>query len=98
MINGISLILTLLFADETFYNRKVPQEERARPHSRIARFVGIEQRKSGHLNTAVGAMSRPVTAVLKVPVICVTVYFFLSFAWIIGMNMCHLWPEMCVDY
>ena len=84
MINGISLAITLLAAEESFYNKRIPRNQQPQPKSRLARLVGIEQRRSGVMNTAFQAVSRPVIAFTKLPVALITVYSILTFSWVIG--------------
>ena len=87
LVDAVALILTVLFLDETFYPRhagaQVPQ-----PKSRYLRLVGIEQRRA-HLipNSFIGAAKRSVVAISKLPVLIATVYYFFTFAWVIGNNI-----------
>ena len=87
LVDAVALILTVLFLDETFYPRHtgapVPQ-----PKSRFLRLLGIEQRRT-HLipNTFFGAAKRSLVAISKLPVLIATVYYFFTFAWVIGNNI-----------
>ena len=85
MLNGISLALIIFFLDETLYNRRATYPPRM---SKIFRLTGIEQIKNRKVNgvTALMAIRRPFEAFIKAPVWLMTVYYFLSFAWIIGVN------------
>jgi len=73
--------------DETIYNRNLPRDQQAVPKPRVLRIIGIEQWRSRHLRqTFLQALLRPVVAISKIPVLLCTIYYFLNFAWIIGVN------------
>ncbi|KAI4097713.1 MAG: hypothetical protein LQ339_006692 [Xanthoria mediterranea] len=80
-------ILVVGLADETIYNRNLPQEQQTPPKSRLMRLIGVEQWRSRHdRQTFWQAVMRPVVAISKVPVLLCTIYYFLNFAWVIGVN------------
>ena len=57
------------------------------PKSRLLRLIGVEQWRGRHLRqTFLQALMRPVIAISKLPVLLGTIYYFLNFAWIIGVN------------
>lgn len=88
MIAAIGLILTWAVADETFYPRKSMPDRIPQPKSRIMRLLGIEQRRNGLIpNTFLGAGSRLIVAISKLPVLLSTIWYFLTFAWVIGNNI-----------
>lgn len=73
--------------DETLYNRSVPQDQQPVPKSRLLRLTGVEQWRGRRLRQTFGqAMMRPVIAISKLPVLLCTVYYFLNFGWIVGVN------------
>ncbi|KAK5125645.1 hypothetical protein LTR85_011919 [Meristemomyces frigidus] len=82
---GISLILGF-FMDETLYDRSIPAEKRAATGSRSQRLLSIEQAKSLHQRSFARSMLRPAVAISKLPVLLILVYYFLNFAWVIGLN------------
>ena len=73
--------------DETIYNRSLARDQQPVPKSRLLRLVGVEQWQSRHSRqTFVQALMRPVIAISKLPVLLCTIYYFLNYAWIIGVN------------
>ena len=73
--------------DETIYNRSLARDQQPVPRSRLLRLVGVEQWRSRYSRqTFVQALMRPVIAISKLPVLLCTIYYFLTFAWIIGVN------------
>ena len=73
--------------DETIYNRNLARDQQLVPKSRLLRLVGIEQWRSRHSRqTFIQALMRPVITISKLPVFLCTLYYFLNFAWIIGVN------------
>ncbi|KAI9654296.1 MAG: hypothetical protein M1831_005461 [Alyxoria varia] len=87
ILNGIGLILIVLFLDETLYSREAHSGGLVR-NSRLARVAGIEQWKNRHTrSTFLQAMMRPCVTFLKIPVALIVVYYFLNFAWVIGVNV-----------
>ena len=86
-LSALCLILVLVGVDETIYNRRLDPSEQIPPKSRLLRVVGVEQWRSRQTRqTFVQAIMRPMVAMGKVPVLLCTVYYFLNFAWIIGVN------------
>ena len=73
--------------DETIYNRGLARDQQPVPKSRLLRLFGVEQWRGRHLRqTLFQAFMRPVVAISKIPVLLCTVYYFLNFAWVIGVN------------
>jgi len=69
--------------DETYHDRKAPQSERPTWRSRPLRLLGLER----HANfSLLESVSRPFVAITKPPVLIITVFYFLNFAWTIGVN------------
>jgi len=85
--SALCWILVVALMDETIYNRSLPRDQQPVPKSRWLRLVGIEQWRSRHSRqTLLQAFMRPFIAFGKVPVMLCTVYYFLNFAWIIGLS------------
>ena len=86
-LTAFAWLLVILFMDETIYNRRVAPSEQIPPKSRIMRLLGVEQWKSRHnRQTFLQAFMRPIIAISKIPVLLSTIYYFMNFAWIIGVN------------
>ena len=82
---GLCLFAIILFLDETYYNRKLAQQP---PRgSRWKRMLGLEQRRSGLVQTSfMEAVSRPAVMITKPPVFLSTFYYLITFAWVVGIN------------
>ena len=85
ILAGISLIL-VMFLDETLFDRNIPSSKRGPRGSRIQRLLGIEQAKSLKQRSLLQSFMRPIVAVTKIPVLLTITYYFLNFAWVIGVN------------
>ncbi|KAI4194077.1 MAG: hypothetical protein LQ350_007986 [Teloschistes chrysophthalmus] len=86
-LTGLCWLLVVGLMDETIYNRNIPRDRQPVPKSRLMRLVGVEQWRSRHQRQSFGqAIMRPIVAISKLPVLLVTIYYFLNFAWIIGVN------------
>ncbi|KAL8740153.1 MAG: hypothetical protein Q9190_007116 [Brigantiaea leucoxantha] len=84
---GLCLIAIIVLLDETYYDRRIPAQEQPVRKSRMLRLIGVEQFHSRHLrNTLPQATMRPVAAILKLPVFLAAFYYFLTFAWVVGIN------------
>ncbi|KAJ5168551.1 MFS transporter [Penicillium canariense] len=81
MLAAIGLIL-VFFLDETLLDRRNPPSSRG---SYIARLIGIRQAQTPSKDF-VQCMARPVVAITKIPVLTILIYYFLNFAWVIGVN------------
>lgn len=87
IMTGLCLIAVILFVDETYYDRKSPESQLPARGPKWKRLVGIEQWHSRHLrNTFRDAVMRPVTVICKPPVLISTLYYLLTFAWVVGIN------------
>lgn len=85
--NAMVLLLTVLIVDETYYDRRIPAAEQPARGSRVARLLGIAQFRSRHLRNSFGqACLRVVKVLLKPTVFLATVYYLLTFAWVVGIN------------
>ncbi|KAF7131327.1 hypothetical protein CNMCM5793_004441 [Aspergillus hiratsukae] len=84
---GLCLVAIILFVDETYYDRKTEQPDLIPNGPRWKRMLGIQQWKTGYIkNTAQDAAMRPVTMLLKPVVFMTTLYYMLTFAWVVGIN------------
>ncbi|KAL8816678.1 MAG: hypothetical protein Q9223_004345 [Gallowayella weberi] len=75
--------LLVFFLDETLFDRGGPPAARG---SYLARLFGIQQAKSWRQRSLVQSFSRPLLTITKLPVVTILVYYFLNFAWVIGVN------------
>lgn len=85
---GVGLI-ALLFIDETLYDRHIPADrDVSRPTggTKIQRLLGVQQLKSLNQRSFIQSVMRPIIAISKIPVFVVLCYYFLNFAWVIGVN------------
>ena len=86
-LTALCWLLVIAFMDETIYNRLLPREQQPISRFRLLRLLGIEQWQSRHTRMSFAqAIMRPIIAIAKLPVLLCTVYYFLNFAWIIGVN------------
>ncbi|KAI7347544.1 MFS general substrate transporter [Hortaea werneckii] len=83
ILNYVGLLLIILFADETLFDRRLPANQQPAWRSRPLRLVGVE--KHGTYKV-VESCCRPFVAIFKLPVLMITVFYFLNFAWTIGVN------------
>jgi MFS family permease len=91
MMTGLCLIAQIAFGEETFYDRDLPQADRRVPRpgtsGRMLRIIGIDQWSSRkQRNSFVQAVSRPVRVLVKPTIFLSTVYYLLTFAWVVGIN------------
>lgn len=83
ILNYAVFIIIVLFVDETFFDRNLAIEKQPAWKSRLLRLTGFER----HCRYSfIEALSRPLIAVSKIPVIIITIFYFLNFAWTIGVN------------
>jgi len=73
----------VFFLDETYFDRTSPAVPRG---SYISRLTGVQQAKSWRQRSLLQAFGRPLIAITKIPVLTILVYYFLNFAWVIGVN------------
>lgn len=83
VLNYVGLLLIIVFADETFFDRKLPPNQQPAWSSRPLRLVGVERHGTYKV---VESCCRPFVAIFKLPVLIITVFYFLNFAWTIGVN------------
>ncbi|PWI74738.1 hypothetical protein PCL_08052 [Purpureocillium lilacinum] len=82
ILSGIGWI-AVLFLDETLFDRKAPAVPRG-PY--LGRLLGAQQSRSWKHRSLTQCLARPVIAITKLPVLLILVYYFLNFAWVIGVN------------
>ena len=86
-LSALCWLLVVGLLDETIYNRSLARDLQPVPKSRLLRLIGVEQWQSRRLRqTFFQALMRPIIAISKLPVLLCTIYYFLNFAWIIGVN------------
>lgn len=77
--------------DETVFKRKHALQSESHGQvlnrSRWLRLPGVEQFSDRYHENFVQAAMRPFVAFSKIPVIVLTVYYFLVFAWIISQYL-----------
>ncbi|RMX97195.1 hypothetical protein D0868_10774 [Hortaea werneckii] len=83
ILNYVGLLLIMAFADETLFDRRLPANQQPAWRSRPLRLVGVE--RHGTYNV-IESCCRPFVAIFKLPVLIITVFYFLNFAWTIGVN------------
>ena len=82
ILSGIDIGFVFLL-DETLFDRHASPVSRG---SYISRLFGFQQAQSWEHRRLAASFSRPLIAVTKVPVVLILVYYFLNFAWVIGVN------------
>lgn len=90
-MTGLCLIAQIAFGEETFYDRDIPQADRSVPRpgmsGRMLRIIGIEQwRSRKQRNSFAQAVSRPFKVLVKPTIFLSTIYYLLTFAWVVGIN------------
>ncbi|KAH9886541.1 MFS general substrate transporter [Xylariomycetidae sp. FL2044] len=84
---ALCLVLTVLFVEETFYDRRIPVAEQPPRGTRLARLLGTAQFKTRrYRSTFVQACARPFRVIVKPVVMISCCYYFLTFAWVVGIN------------
>ena len=79
---ALCLVLVILFVEETYYDRRLPSQPERGTH--LTRLLGLAQWKSRHQrNTFTQAMMRPVKTILKPTVFLTSLYYLLTFAWVV---------------
>ncbi|KAF4448535.1 hypothetical protein F53441_8064 [Fusarium austroafricanum] len=83
----LALILTILFVEETYYDRRITAENQPPRGSRVANLFGFAQYRSRHLRNSFGqACMRPFRVIIKPTVFLSWLYYLLTFAWVVGIN------------
>ena len=78
IMNVVAFLIVCFFIDETYYDRSLSRDQQPPWRNRILRLTGFERHGRGSLLEAV---TRPFIAGTKIPVLIITVYYFLNFAW-----------------
>lgn len=87
IMTGLCLIAIVIFADETYYDRRIPVAAQPTRGSHFSRMIGIAQwRSRQHRNTLGQALQRPIIAISKLPIFLTALYYMLTFAWVVGIN------------
>ncbi|KAI1263292.1 MFS general substrate transporter [Xylariaceae sp. FL1019] len=84
---ALALVLTVFFVKETYYDRRIPMEQQPPRGTEPQSLLGISQwRTRKRRNTFWQAFMRPVHAISKPTVLISCTYYFLTFAWVVGIN------------
>ncbi|KAK2671638.1 Major facilitator superfamily [Fusarium oxysporum f. sp. vasinfectum] len=84
---SLALILTILFVEETYYDRRITAANQPPRGSRVANLLGFAQYQSRHLRNSFGqACMRPFRVIIKPTVFLSCLYYLLTFAWVVGIN------------
>ena len=87
IMTGLCVIAMIVWVDETYYDRKTAQPDLVPNGPRWQRMIGIQQVSSGYIkNTIKDAVMRPAVILFKPVVFLSTIYFMLTFTWVIGIN------------
>ncbi|KAH8431081.1 putative MFS transporter [Aspergillus melleus] len=82
IMSAVAFLLVFLL-DETLFERKGQQVPRG---SYFARLTGAQQVQLWRQRSFLQCVMRPIVAITKIPVLIVLIFYFLSFAWVIGVN------------
>ncbi|EJT98923.1 MFS protein [Dacryopinax primogenitus] len=86
-MTGFALIMVILFADETYYNRHIPLSKQPPRTSRLMRLIGVEQMRTNLIgNTFAEACWRPIKVLTRPTVFLCVIYYLFTFAWVVGIN------------
>jgi len=84
---GLCLIALILFLDETYYNRRIPEDQQPKRKSRLLRLIGAEQwRSRSQRSTFREAVMRLVKVMMKPTLLISSFYSTVMFMWAIGIN------------
>ncbi|KAK6004529.1 hypothetical protein QM012_008391 [Aureobasidium pullulans] len=87
VMTALALVCTCLFVEETFYDRRIAPEDQPPKGTRLQQILGISQYRSRHLRNSFGqACSRPIRVIIKPTVFLSSLYYTLTFAWVVGIN------------
>ncbi|KAH7201386.1 MFS transporter [Fusarium oxysporum] len=84
---SLALTFTILFVEETYYDRRITAANQPLRGSRVANLFGFAQYQSRHLRNSFGqACMRPFRVIIKPTVFLSCLYYLLTFAWVVGIN------------
>ncbi|KAI9810481.1 MAG: hypothetical protein M1827_006257 [Pycnora praestabilis] len=86
----LDLILIVLFADESWYNRNLSPEQQPPRGPRLMRIIGIWQiqnHKAAGFFTVLSSFNRLLSTFLKPVIIPSMLYYMMSFMWSVGINI-----------
>ncbi|KAL8930413.1 MAG: hypothetical protein Q9208_000597 [Pyrenodesmia sp. 3 TL-2023] len=84
---GICLLAVIIWGDETYYDRCLPEAKQPPRRSHLLRLVGVEQWRSRHLrNGFLEAMMRALRTIARPVVLLANFYYMCTFAWVVGIN------------
>lgn len=76
-----------LHVEETFYDRRIAPSDQPSKGTRLQQILGISQYRSRHRgNSFSQACSRPIRVIIKPTVFLSSLYYTLTFAWVVGIN------------
>jgi hypothetical protein len=77
-LSALALILAVLFVQETYYDRRIPENEQPPKGSRIASLTGVAQWRSRHLRNSLGqTVWRVISVILKPSNILANLFYLL---------------------
>lgn len=87
ILNVVGWLAIVIYAEETWYPRNASRTK-AEKGPKWRRLIGIEQWPEMRIHgpTFMQAAARPFIAISKIPVLLAVVFYFLNFAWVIGVN------------
>jgi hypothetical protein len=85
----VDLVLIVLFADETWYNRNISPAQQPARGKRIMRILGFWQIQNhqGNFMTVRRSLERLTETLFKPIVIPIMLYYMMSFMWAVGINV-----------
>jgi MFS family permease len=90
LLTGLCLLAIIFFVEETYYNRRIPIEQRPARKSRIARLFGWEQwRTRAQRSSFKEAFMRPIIVVAKPTVFLSMMYYMFTFGLYLPRSPCH---------
>ncbi|WPG99807.1 Hypothetical protein R9X50_00262600 [Acrodontium crateriforme] len=86
ILAAIAFLLVVFVLDETLFDRRVAAKQEIPRGSRVQRLFGVAQAQGWRQRSLAQCLMRPIVAITKIPVFFVICYYFLNFAWVIGVN------------
>ena len=84
---GLCLLAVVIWCDETYYNRGLPETKQPLRQSRLLRMIGVEQWRSRHLRDGFWkSISRALRTITRPVVLIADFYYMCTFAWVVAIN------------
>lgn len=84
---ALCFFVIVLFVDETYYDRRAVEPDLITTGPRWQRMLGIHQIRSRYIkNSLKDVVMRPVIIICKPVVFIASIYYMLTFAWVVGIN------------